>query len=83
MSLFSLLFRYKDKKSPDKLGRYPENFHIPAFPERRYLWTSRILVVCAVMSICINIILTSFIYLLIPQRTAQPAFLTIDENSYT
>ena len=31
MSLFSLLFRYKDKKSPDKLGLYPESFHIPSF----------------------------------------------------
>ena len=83
MSLFSLLFRYKDKKSPDKLGLYPEKFHIPAFPERRYLWSSRILVVCAVMSICANIALTSIVYVLTPQRSSRPVFFNVNENTYT
>ncbi|MBE6467503.1 MAG: hypothetical protein E7004_02810 [Alphaproteobacteria bacterium] len=82
MSLFSLIFKYKDKKSPDKLGLYPESFHIPAFPERRYLWASRLLVVMAVMSMCVNIALTSIIYMLLPQITAKPSFLSADEASY-
>lgn len=83
MSLFSLLFKYKDKKSPDKLGRYPESFHIPAFPERRYLWSSRILVVCAVFSICANIALTSVIYLLVPQKKSLPVFFSINQKNET
>lgn len=83
MSFFSLVFRYKDKKSPDKLGLYPEKFHVPSFPERRYLWTSRVLVICAVFSICINIALTSIIYLLPDQKTTLPRFLNINENTYT
>lgn len=83
MSLFHLLFRYKDKKSPDKLGLYPEKLHVSAFPERRYLWTSRILVVCAVMSICTNIALTSIVYILPAQKTALPSFFTINEETHS
>ncbi len=82
MGLFSLLFRYRDKKSPDKLGLYPEKFHILAFPERRYLWTSRILVIFAVLSFCLTIILTMTIYLLLPLQIAKPAFYTINQRLY-
>ena len=80
MSLFSILFRYKDKRSPDKLGLYPEKFHLEAFPERRYLWTSRAFVIFSVLSFCITIILTLTIFLLIPQRRAHPAFYEIDKT---
>ena len=83
MSLFSLVFRYKDKKSPDKLGLYPEKFHVSSFPERRYLWTSRILVICSVFSICVNIALTSIIYLLPDQKASRPIFFNVNENTYT
>lgn len=83
MSLFSLLFKYKDKKSPDKLGLYPESFHIPSFPERRYLWASRILVICAVFSICVNIALTSIVYILIPQKTSKPSLFSLNETTGT
>lgn len=82
MGLFNLLFRYKDKKSPDKLGFYPEKLHVSAFPERRYLWSSRILVICAVMSICVNIALTSIILVLPAQRSAGPSLFTINEESH-
>ncbi len=81
MSLFSLLFRYKDKKSPDKLGNYPEKLHVPAFPERRYLWTSRILVICSIMSICVNIALTSIVLILPAQKSAGPSFFTVNEEN--
>ena len=81
MSLFSLLFKYKDKKSPDKLGLYPESVHVPSFPERRYLWTSRILVICAILSICLNIALTIIIYILLPQKTSHPTLFNINEKN--
>ena len=82
MSLFSLLFKYKDKKSQDKLGFYPEKIHVPAFPERRYLWTSRLLVICAVLSICVNIAIISVLYILIPQKKSMPIFYNIDEINH-
>ena len=69
---FFAIFKYKDKKSQDVLGLFPQNVHIDAFPERRYLWTSRILVVLSVFSICLTIMLASTIYLLLPQRGATP-----------
>ncbi len=77
---FSILFRYKDKKSPDKLGKYPQEFHIKAFPERRYLWTSRILVILAVCSFCLNIMLTCVIYLMLPQKDAAPSFYVLNQE---
>ena len=82
MSLFSLIFKYKDKKSPDRLGFYPEKLHVQAFPERRFLWTSRLLVICAAISICINIAIISTIYILIPQKNAKPIFYNIDKNDH-
>ena len=82
MNFFSIIFRYRDKKSPDKLGLYPEKFHINAFPERRYLWTSRLLVIFAVFSFCITIMLTMIIYLLLPQLTAKPSFFKVNPINY-
>lgn len=82
MSLFSVLFRYREAKSPDRLGLYPESFHIETFPERRYLWTSRILVILAVFSICITIMLTSLIYILLPQKKVSPILYRANQSSY-
>lgn len=83
MSLFSTIFRYRDKKSPDRLGLYPEKFHLPSFPERRYLWTSRILVIFAVLSFCITIMLTMVVYLLLPQKDAIPIFYRSNLQSFS
>lgn len=80
MNFFSVLFRYRDKKSPDKLGLYPEKFHLEAFPERRYLWTSRILVIFSVLSFCLTIILTMTVYLLLPQKNTYPIFYTSNQT---
>ena len=55
-SIFNTIFKYKEKESPDKLGLFPEQVHVDAMPERRYLWTSRFLVIIASMSICFNMI---------------------------
>lgn len=80
MNLFSALFRYRDKKSPDKLGLYPERFHLTAFPERRYLWTSRILAIFSVLSFCLTIMLTMTVYILLPQKQTYPTFYTTNQT---
>jgi type IV secretory pathway component VirB8 len=77
-SILSTVFKYKEKSSLDKLGVYPERVHIRAMPERRYLWSSRILVILSIFSICFNITLASTIYLLLPQKKASPRLMHID-----
>ncbi|MBQ8677088.1 MAG: type IV secretion system protein [Alphaproteobacteria bacterium] len=69
------LFHYKDAQSPDKLGLYPAVCHINAMPERRYLWSSRILVILGAINICFTVILSLTIYLLIPLEGAKPHLL--------
>lgn len=83
MALFSILFRYKDKNSPDKLGVYPEKFPTQAFPERRYLWTSRVLVIFSVLSFCLTILLTSVLYLLLPLQRSTPSLYHFNPYFYT
>jgi len=72
-------FKHKEKESPDKLGLYPEMVHVNAMPERRYLWTSRIVVILASISMCINMMLAMTVYLLIPQKTVYPRLLLINK----
>ena len=72
LGLFNTVFKYKENKSPDKLGKYPEAIHTMAFPERRYLWSSRLLVIFSCISICVNLMLVSGIYMMLPQRGASP-----------
>jgi type IV secretory pathway component VirB8 len=78
IGIFNTIFKYKEKASPDKLGLYPERVHVDAMPERRYLWTSRFLVIVACFSICFNIMLASSIYVMLPQRGAMPQMFYID-----
>ena len=80
LDIFQTIFRYREKKSPDKLGLYPERVHVNAMPERRYLWTSRILVIISCMSICFSMMLACAIYVLLPQRGASPMLL--QTNNY-
>lgn len=77
------LFRCRDKKSPDKLGKYPQDFHVSSLPERRYLWTSRTFAIFAVVSFCLNIMLTLVLYVLLPQKSAGTSFFTANQNSYS
>ena len=77
--VFHTVFKFKDKESPDKLGYYPERVHINAMPERRYLWTSRVLVILASLSICINMMLASTIYVLLPQLRVSPQLFYINK----
>ncbi len=77
---FSKLFRYRERKSPDVLGLYPERVHIEAMPERRYLWTSRIMVIVGVFSICITIMLALTVYVLLPQKKSMPTFYQINKT---
>lgn len=74
--IFNTLFRYREKKSPDRLGLFPESVDIQAMPERRYLWTSRVLVIFCALSFSVTIMLASTLYLLLPQRGARPELLT-------
>ena len=73
--LLKAVFKYKQKRSPDKLGLYPEAVHTSAIPERRYLWSSRLLVIFASLSICFNIMLVCTLYVMLPQRGATPRLL--------
>jgi len=76
--ILNTIFKYKEKESPDKMGLFPETVHIGAMPERRYLWTSRLLVIMASISVCISMMLISTIYLLLPQKTAYPKLFYIN-----
>lgn len=80
IEIFRTLFKYKEKESPDELGFFPEKVHVEAFPERRYLWASRFLVILSVLSICFNMMLASTIYLLLPQITVAPRFFSINND---
>ena len=77
--IFRTLFKYKEKESPDALGFFPEKVHVDAFPERRYLWTSRFLVIFAGLSICFNMMLALCIYLMVPLIGVSPQFYTINK----
>ncbi len=77
--IFHTIFKYKEKKSPDILGYFPSRVHIESMPERRYLWTSRALVIMASLSISLNMILGSTLYLLLPQRDASPRLFQINK----
>lgn len=72
VSILGTLFKYKEKESPDVLGYFPERVHVDAFPERRYLWTSRFLVIVTCLSICFNMIISSIIYLMLPCFRVTP-----------
>jgi len=78
--IFQTIFKYKEKASPDKLGFYPEKVHTNAMPERRYLWTSRFLVIFSCISISFSMMLASAVYVLLPQRQAYP--LLLQTNRY-
>ncbi len=77
--IFHTLFRYKEKESPDELGAYPVKVHVDAFPERRYLWTSRLLVILTGLSICLNVVLVLTIYLMVPSIKVTPRFFSINK----
>ena len=77
--VFHTIFKYREKESPDQLGLYPERVHVNAMPERRYLWTSRILVILAAISMSITMMLALTIYLLVPQKTVYPRILQINK----
>ncbi len=75
IEIFHTIFKYKEKESPDVLGKYPERVHVNAMPERRYLWASRLLVILSCLSISLSMMLASAIYVMLPQRTARPRLL--------
>ena len=72
VSILGTLFKYKEKESPDVLGY---------FPERRYLWTSRFLVMVTCLSICLNMIISCVIYLILPEQHVQPRLFVINKDT--
>lgn len=80
VSILGTLFKYKEKESPDELGLFPERVHVDAFPERRYLWTSRFLVIVTCLSICLNMVIASVLYLLLPQQHVTPRLFRINND---
>lgn len=80
--LFYTLFKYKEKAQKDELGYYPEKVDVRAFPERRFLWTSRFFVVISSISLCLNMVLAGVLTLLIPLREVRVMPLQIDFNRY-
>ena len=82
LDLFYTLFKYKEKAQKDKLGYYPEKIDVTAFPERRYLWTSRVLVVLSCLSLCISMVLGSILCIMIPLKKSEIMPLQIDYVKY-
>lgn len=82
-NLFYTLFKYKEKAQKDELGYYPEKVNVRAFPERRYLWTSRFLAVISCLSLCTSMILGSVLCLLIPLKNIELMSLQIDYQLHT
>ncbi|MBE6450210.1 MAG: hypothetical protein E7013_05965 [Alphaproteobacteria bacterium] len=48
------VFIYRPEASNDQLEAYPERMHVEALPERRYLKTTRVLVIAALLSLAFN-----------------------------
>ncbi|MBQ8481116.1 MAG: type IV secretion system protein [Alphaproteobacteria bacterium] len=80
VSILGTLFKYKEKESPDELGLFPERVHVDAFPERRYLWTSRFFVITTCLSICFNMLMSSIIYAMLPCFHVTPRLFRINNN---
>lgn len=80
VSIIGTLFKYKEKESPDELGLFPERVHVDAFPERRYLWTSRFLVIITCLSICFNMMIACVLYILLPQQHVEPRLFRINKE---
>lgn len=81
VSILGTLFKFKEKETPDVLGYFPERVHVDAFPERRYLWTSRLLVIITCLSICFNMLLTCIIYMMLPSFHVEPRLYRINNNT--
>lgn len=81
VSILGTLFKYKDEESQDQIGYFPEKVNVDAFPERRYLWTSRFFVIVTCLSICFNMLLTSIIYLMLPYFRVTPHLFRIDHDT--
>jgi len=77
-NLFYTLFKYKEKAQKDELGYYPEKVNVRAFPERRFLWTSRFLAIVACLSMCLSMILGGVLCIMIPLRKMEMVPLQID-----
>ena len=81
-NLFYTLFKYKEKAQNDELGYYPEKVDVRAFPERRFLWTSRFLVVISCLSLCLTMLLGAILIFMIPMKKTKMLPLQIDYDKH-
>lgn len=81
VSILGTLFKYKDEETQDQIGFFPEKVNVDAFPERRYLWTSRFFVIVTCLSICFNMILASIIFMMLPYFRVTPQLFRINHNT--
>ncbi len=72
LSSIKHIFAKEDLRTDDRLGVYPEKVHVPAFLERRYLKTSRALAILCVVSMAINMILGTILFLQPSMVSSQP-----------
>lgn len=79
-NIFKLLFKHDDDDGFDKLGLYPEKVHVTALPERRYLFTSRYLVIVSIVNICLTVMLTCFLFFLLPKKRITPRLMAINKS---
>lgn len=77
-NLFYTLFKYKEKAQKDELGYYPEKVEVRAFPERRYLWTSRFFVVISCLSLCLSMLLGATLCIMLPMKKIGVMPLQVD-----
>lgn len=79
-NILNSLFNVKDQETSDMLGAYPEKVHVRAMPERRYLLTSRFLVITSIVAMCINVMLACTLFMMIPQKSSRPRLTWMDKR---
>lgn len=65
-------------RNQDALGAYPTTVHVSAQPERRYLKTTRVLAIVAIVNMCLMAILTLTVFMFSPRIRSHPKFFTLD-----
>ncbi|OPZ77554.1 MAG: hypothetical protein BWY78_00964 [Alphaproteobacteria bacterium ADurb.Bin438] len=77
---FSKMFEISEQQTNDVLGAYPEKVHVSAFPERRYLKTTRNLTIFSIISLSVTILFASILYMLIPNIKTEVKLITKDRQ---
>lgn len=65
------IFGKHEIKTQDVLDVYPANVHVPAFPERRYLWTMRFMAIICIWNLCAANILAAALPIVAAKKRAD------------